>query len=127
LNLNNILLAWNGSRESARALAEGLPYMRKAATVSVVFVGDEDEVEESAVMGKDAVNHLRHHGVHAVLHRVKNRKNDVGATLIAEVNRRKAGLIVMGGYGHSRLREWLLGGATYTLMHESPVPLVIAH
>jgi nucleotide-binding universal stress UspA family protein len=127
VNFNHILLAWNGSRESARALAEALPYLHKAATVSVVVVVDEHEAEETAILGKDAVNHLKHHGINAVLHRVKDRKGDVAATLIAEADRRKADLIVMGGYGHSRLREWLLGGATYTLMHEAPVPLLVAH
>jgi nucleotide-binding universal stress UspA family protein len=47
--------------------------------------------------------------------------------LIAEAERRKADIIVMGGYGHFRQREWLLGGVTYELMHEGPVPLLIAH
>jgi nucleotide-binding universal stress UspA family protein len=47
--------------------------------------------------------------------------------LIAEAERQHADLIVMGGYGHSRLREWLLGGVTYDLMHEAPVPLLVAH
>jgi nucleotide-binding universal stress UspA family protein len=52
---------------------------------------------------------------------------DVAQTLLAEAQRRDADLIVLGGYGHSRVREWLLGGVTYTLMHQSPVPLLLAH
>jgi nucleotide-binding universal stress UspA family protein len=51
----------------------------------------------------------------------------VAATLIAQARRLNADLIVMGGYGHSRLREWLLGGVTYELLHQAPVPLLIAH
>jgi nucleotide-binding universal stress UspA family protein len=67
------------------------------------------------------------HGIAAVLHHTMLRDDDIGATLIAEAGRLEADLIVMGGYGHSRLREWLLGGVTYELLHKSFVPLLVAH
>jgi nucleotide-binding universal stress UspA family protein len=124
---DRILVAWNGNRESARALAEALPYLHKAQQTTVVVVDDEPPTEAQAMLGKDAVNHLKHHGIKAALHYARLRNHDVGATLIAEARRLKADLIVMGGYGHSRLREWLLGGATYELLHKAPVPLLIAH
>jgi nucleotide-binding universal stress UspA family protein len=124
---DRILVAWNGSRESARALAEALPYLHKAKEAVVVVIDETSATEGQAIVGKDAINHLRHHGITAVLHRAIVRDNDIPATLIAEARRLKSDLIVMGGYGHSRLREWLLGGATYKLLHKSPVPLLIAH
>jgi nucleotide-binding universal stress UspA family protein len=122
-----VLVAWNGSRESTRALAEAMPYLYKAKSVEVAVAGEKSEVELDAVMAEEVISHLKHHGIQAELRHVKSRHGDVGATLIGEAQRRKADVIVMGGYGHSRLREWLLGGVTFELLHESPVPILIAH
>jgi nucleotide-binding universal stress UspA family protein len=124
---DHALVAWNGSRESSRALAESLPYLHKARAVTVVVVTDDDPIEEEALLGADAVTHLNHHGIDGKLHRAKTRDGDVSAALTAEAKRLDADLIVMGGYGHSRLREWLLGGVTYRMLHHAPVPLLIAH
>jgi nucleotide-binding universal stress UspA family protein len=123
---DHVMIAWNGSREAARAVSEALPYLRKAETVSIVIVDDGEPVEEQATLGKDLVEHLLHHGIGAAVHHLI-KDGQIGSTLIAESKRLKPDLIVMGGYGHSRLREWLLGGATYEMLHSAPAPLLIAH
>jgi nucleotide-binding universal stress UspA family protein len=121
---DRIVLAWNDTREATRAVAEAMPYLRKAEMVDVIVVQDS---LFSPINGNDLMDHLLHHGVGAELHDVRPRGGGIGATLIAEAQERSADLIVIGGYGHSRLREWLLGGVTYQLMHQAPIPLIVAH
>jgi nucleotide-binding universal stress UspA family protein len=126
-SFERVLVAWNGSREAARALGESLPYLKSAEAVVVCVVDTEPPVEDQARLGTDVKHHLKHHGIAATLHHADGRKGDVGELLIAEASRQRAELIVLGGYGHSRLREWLLGGVTYKLLHQSPLPLLLAH
>jgi hypothetical protein len=77
---NRIVVAWNGSRESARALSEAMPYLYKAKEVTVVVVDEERSTEEQALLGADAVTHLKHHGIDAALHRARAHGRDCAPT-----------------------------------------------
>jgi nucleotide-binding universal stress UspA family protein len=125
--LDNIVVAWNGSRESARALAESLPYLHLARKVGVLVVEGENPTEADALKGNDAVLHLRHHGVNAVKYRAIGEEDEIADVLIAECRRLDANLLVMGSYGHSRLHELLPGSTTDRVLRRSPFPLLIAH
>jgi nucleotide-binding universal stress UspA family protein len=125
--LDNIVVAWNGSRESARALAESLPYLHQARKVGVLVVEGEHPAEADALKGNDAVHHLRHHNINAVKYRAIGEDDEIADVLIAECRRLDANLLVMGSYGHSRLHELLPGSTTYRVLRRSPFPLLIAH
>ena len=124
---DNVVVAWNGSRESARALAESLPYLHQAKKVGVLVVEGEHPTETEALKGNDAVQHLRHHGINAVKYRAVGEEDEIADVLIAECRRLDANLLVMGSYGHSRLHELLPGSTTDRVLHRSPFPLLIAH
>jgi nucleotide-binding universal stress UspA family protein len=122
----NVVVAWNGSRESARALAESFPYLHQARKVGVLVVeGRPSEAE--ALMGNDVVHHLRHHGINAVKYRAVGQEDEIAGALIEECRKLDANLLVMGSYGHSRLHELLPGSTTDRILRQSPFPLLIAH
>jgi nucleotide-binding universal stress UspA family protein len=125
--LDNIVVAWNGSRESARALAESLPYLHLARKVVVLVVEGENPTEADSLKGNDAVLHLRHHGINAVKYRAIGEEDEIADVLIAECRRLDANLLVMGSYGHSRLHELLPGSTTDRVLRRSPFPLLMAH
>jgi nucleotide-binding universal stress UspA family protein len=124
--LDNVVVAWNGSRESARAVAESLPFLRQAKKVGVLTVEGEHQTAD-ALKGNDAVLHLRHHGIDAVKYRAIGEEDDPADVLIAECRSLGANLLVMGSYGHSRLHELLPGSTTSRILRSAPLPLLIAH
>lgn len=121
------VIAWNRSREAARAVAEALPYLARSRAVTVIVIDRSAEAELPAKQGEELVEYLRQHGINASIHVTKGRGLDTSSALLQEITDQKADLVVIGGYGHSRLREWLLGGVTYNLLRRSPVSLIIAH
>jgi nucleotide-binding universal stress UspA family protein len=123
----SVIVAWNGSRESVRALAESFPYLHQARKVGVLVVENRHPTEADALLGNDAVHHLRHHGIHAVKYRAIGEEDEIADTLIAECHKLDANLLVMGSYGHSRLHELLPGSTTDRVLRRSPFPLLIAH
>ena len=124
---DNVVVAWNGSRESARALAESFPYLHQARKVGVLVVENRHPTEAEALMGNDAVHHLRHHGINAVKYRAVGQEDEIADALIEECHKLDANLLVMGSYGHSRLHELLPGSTTDRILRRSPLPLLIAH
>ncbi|RJF78696.1 universal stress protein [Rhodopseudomonas palustris] len=125
--LKHVIVAWNGSREAARAMAEAMPYLQRAEKVGLLVVEGENPTEADRLMGNDAVQHLRHHGINAVKHRAFGEEDETAGVLIEECRTLDATLLVMGSFGHSALHELLPGSTTRRLLRRSPIPLVIAH
>ena len=125
--VRSIVIGWNATRESTRAVGEALPYLYAAEIVTIVAVIDSKPLDGDPVIGTGLQRHLHHHGVHAVLHHTIGKEAEVADKILAEAKSQEAGLIVIGGYSHSRIREWLLGGVTKKFLRHSPVPLLIAH
>jgi nucleotide-binding universal stress UspA family protein len=115
-----VLVAWNGSREAARAAHDALPFLtRGAGQVVLCAVG-----EEAGASLDDAAAMLGRHGVPLRAERVDGPDADAGAVLLARAAAHGADLLVMGAYGHSRLREFIFGGATRQALHEAPLPVL---
>ncbi|WP_180899844.1 universal stress protein [Martelella soudanensis] len=127
LDFSTIVLGWRNTREAARAVDEALPFLKRAENVSVCMIGDDELGRiERVTQGNDIARHLDRHGVAVELNPLPEGKG-VGATLLEEADLLNAGLIVMGGYGHTRLREWVLGGATREIMKKSEISVLMAH
>ncbi len=120
-----VLVAWNSTRESARALAASVPILRRATKVHVVCA--TDDIVDARQTLEDVGRYLQLHGVAtAGVHR-QPAHGDVGKGLLSLVTDIGAELLVMGCYGHSRNRELVLGGASRTVLHSATVPVLMAH
>lgn len=122
---DSILIGWKNTREAGRAVADALPLLRGAERVDVISVAEEPSPPASA-SGADIGRYLSRHGINAEI-RTAAEAPHAGAALLQEARASAAGLIVIGGYGHSRLREWALGGVTRELLSNATVPVFISH
>jgi nucleotide-binding universal stress UspA family protein len=123
-----VVVAWDTSREAARAVRDALPILKQASSVTVVSVNPRPaDLGHGDVPGADVALYLARHGVKVDVQRIETRDVDVGNALLSHVAGEAADLLVMGGYGHSRLREIVLGGATRTILHEMTVPVLMSH
>jgi nucleotide-binding universal stress UspA family protein len=118
-----VALAWNGSAQAARVVASALPILEAADHVSVLTVGTID----SAATAQDLIAYLTRHGVRASHEAVTGGGASTGAILLAHAEQSRADLLVMGAYGHSRLREMILGGATRDVLSAATIPVLMAH
>jgi nucleotide-binding universal stress UspA family protein len=123
-DLRNVIVAWQDTRESARGVAEALPFLRASTHTRIVTVDAEGDRGEAAI---DIAGHLDRHGVNVEITAIDAGEKTVAEVLIDEARKMSADLIVMGAYGHSRFREWILGGATREMLETSDVPVLIAH
>nr|WP_281409316.1 universal stress protein [Microvirga terricola] len=124
--IEHVLIAWDAGREAARALAEAMPVLRQARDVTILVIDPDDDGPKQQTSAR-LVQFLERHGVNARIVHAHSDGNKVSDLLIEETEKRDADLLVMGGYGHARFREWILGGVTRDLLHFSPVPLLLAH
>jgi nucleotide-binding universal stress UspA family protein len=123
-----VLVAWNASREAARAVSDALPLLQRAAQVDVVaFEPARSGADHGEEPGADIALYLARHGVKVTVSRVDAPDLDVGNQLLSRAFDLSADLIVMGAWGHSRLRELILGGVTRTLLESMTVPVLMAH
>lgn len=124
--LATVVIAWDYSRVAARAMAEALPLLREAGEVIVATFGD-DKAMDSSLSPNDVIASLARRGVQARFVRAQRHDSAIAAAINDFCTEQKAGLLVMGGYGHSRFREFILGGATRGILEAPAVPTLLSH
>jgi nucleotide-binding universal stress UspA family protein len=124
--LRTVVVAWDFSRAAARAISDALPLLERAKQVRVVTVINEKSFDHRH-SAEELSRNLSRHGIDIVLDKVDAKGRAIGAVLETHALSCKADLLVMGAYGHSRLREFVLGGATRDLMSKPPLPILFSH
>jgi nucleotide-binding universal stress UspA family protein len=126
VKLDRIMVCWDGSRAASRAVADAMPFLKKAKQVEIVIVSNKP-AKDNEVPGADLGQHLARHGLKVDIKRITSPDTDVPSTILSHAADSSADMIVMGGYGHSRLREFVLGGVTRGLLESMTVPVLMSH
>jgi nucleotide-binding universal stress UspA family protein len=123
LDAHHVGIAWDGSRLAARALRDAMPFLMGAQAVTVIAVNEEAGETSSDQL----VAHLKRRGIAARIQRLTADRGDIQGTILSVSAESRVGLLVMGGYGHSRLHERILGGVTRSMFDSMTVPVLMSH
>jgi len=126
VNFDRVMVAWDHSAPAARAVGDALSMLRRARDVQVITATDGNTLAEQQ-SGAAVIRHLVEHGINASFEMVRIDGSSVGKILEAEAKVRGIDLLVMGAYGHSRLSEWVWGGATKTIIGRPPCWVIMSH
>ncbi len=122
------MIAWKPAREATRALHDALPLLRRAASVRVVAVDPKvGDLQHGELPGADIAAHLVRHGLRVDVAQVPRLGASTGAAILREAQEQGIGLMVAGGYGHTRAREFVMGGVTRTLFEDAKMPVLFSH
>ena len=124
--LGTVVVAWDFSRAAARAVSDALPLLERAKKVRVVTVSNE-KVLDTKHSAEELAKNLARHRIDVVLDKVDADGRRIGEVLEAYTNSHQADVLVMGAYGHARWREFILGGATKSLLSKPPLPILLSH
>ncbi len=126
LKLDHVTVCWDGGRPAARAVADALPFLRRSKTIEVLTV-ETEKSRSSEIRGADLAQHLARHRLKVELNSMPAADIDVGAAILSHVADTGSDFLVMGAYGHSRLREFVLGGATRGILDAMTLPVLMSH
>jgi nucleotide-binding universal stress UspA family protein len=127
LPARRVVVAWKDTREARRAVHDAIPFLKEAEDVMIVTICESGTEEQAQKQVGDIESCLRRHKVVVKIQAYLHTKRTVAAELLRFAKDEKANLIVAGGYGHSRLGEWMLGGVTRDLLSDSPVCCLFSH
>jgi nucleotide-binding universal stress UspA family protein len=123
--LDRVAVCWDGSRVAARAVGDAMPLLHRAKAIDLVMIKHEEHREE--IEGADIAQHLARHGLPITLAEVPQGDVDAGNVILNYVADHAIDLMVMGGYGHSRLREQVFGGTTRTVLASMTAATLMSH
>jgi nucleotide-binding universal stress UspA family protein len=121
-----VAIAWDGGPKAARAVADAMPLLARAAQVRILVVTDEKPMAKAGGAA-DLIRHLKAHGVTGIVDEAPLGERDIGQALTDYVAGHDVELLVMGAYGHARAREFVLGGATHRMLETPPCPILMSH
>jgi nucleotide-binding universal stress UspA family protein len=126
LKLDRVLVCWDGSRSAARAVGDAMPFLAQAKATEIVMVTGEP-AKSDELPGADIARHLARHGAKAEVKQIASSEIDVANTILSHAADASVDMLVMGGYGHSRMREFMLGGVTRGILASMTVPTLMSH